>query len=82
MNMPETAVDEDNFAVSGKNHIGFTRKIFAMKSITIAQTVYYGTDKNLRTSILVSDLGHIIWTLFFSQDISHTIIIDTQKNLL
>ena len=71
MRMPETAVDKDNFAVSGKNHIRFTRKVFAMKRITITQTMDYRADKYLWTSVLVTDLRHIEGALLLCEYISH-----------
>ena len=71
MRMPETAVDKYNFAVSGKNHIRFTRKVFAMKRITITQTMDYRADKYLWTSVLVTDLRHIEGALLLCEYISH-----------
>ena len=37
VHVPEAAVNEDDFAARSENEIGFSRQVFAMQAVTVAQ---------------------------------------------
>ena len=71
MTVPEATIHNNKRLVFRKDHIGFSRNIFYMKSKAVAECMQPLSDKNLWTSIFCFDAGHHPAPGCFIYDIGH-----------
>jgi len=64
MHVPETAVDKDDFLMSGQNNIRTPRQFSVMQAKSVSQTMHESSNGNFGYSVLASDARHAIFTLF------------------
>jgi hypothetical protein len=69
--VPETAMDQDDSAVAGKNEIGATRQVPAMQSEAKAAGVQTVAQRHLRLCVPAADAAHIEPPLVGCQDVDH-----------
>jgi hypothetical protein len=58
MSVPEAAMYEDDFAMTGENNVRATGKIFAVKSKAVATLMQNGTHSKLSMSVFAADATH------------------------
>jgi len=56
--MPEAAVDENHLAAASKDHIGTTRQILGMNTVSITDTEGEFAHDKFRFGVLRPDAGH------------------------
>lgn len=71
MQMPETAVDQNNFLKPGEDQIGFTRKVFPVKSKPITHCMRQASNDHFRFGVLAMNPGHAVASLIWRQNIRH-----------
>ncbi len=71
MAVPETSMDEDDFAPGGENEVGLPRQIAAMKPVAVTEGVDQPPDSHFGFCVFRADPGHSLGTLLWRQRIHH-----------
>jgi hypothetical protein len=58
MAVPKTAVNEDHFAETRENKIGYARKIFAVQPVSIAEAINQFPNNQFRLCVLGFNSPH------------------------
>jgi hypothetical protein len=69
--MPETAVNKDDFAPGNKDKIRLSRKVLTMERVPIAQCVNRPSDAHFRISILAAHSTHTGAPLSWCEVVRH-----------
>ena len=72
MSMPETAVYENDRFIFGKNQVGFSWQIVAVKPVPESTGEQPAPHNHFRPSILAADLAHDATTDFLANGIHAT----------
>jgi len=64
MLVPEAAMNEDDLPQTRQHEVRLARKIFAMKSKTVAKPMHKRADCDLRLCVFAADSAHIFAARF------------------